>query len=287
MKNIYLDNTKIHDNVANTGLFIFPEIKGLEVPAIRLPNFTRPNVDGAFVSHQLYGGRLITLTGKVYAENITDYRTNRRTLESAINIKRVDGSLTPITMKFKTMDDLLLQIAVYTKNFRFSDKDLLFGNYKLDLFAPSIAIQSQTLNAENLFIFQGGGMAIPMPIPMDMSTGGDAETILNNAGNIDAFPKLIFQGPINTPTLTNETTGESISLTNDLTSSNERIEIDTVNRTALYFATPTATGTNTRSTVSGDFLVLQSENNVMKLTTADSSDAGYVNISWRDTYSGV
>jgi hypothetical protein len=287
MKNIYLENTKIHDNTGNNGIHVFPKIIGLESPDFRLPNFTRPNVDGAFVSHQLYGGRLITLTGKVYGETISEYRTNRRTLESAINIRRSNGLLLPITMKFKTMDDLELQIEAYTKSFIFSDENLLFGNFKLDLFAPSISIESQTLKAENLFIFQGGGMPIPMPIPMDMSEGGDVEQILINAGNIDAFPNLIFHGPIETPTLTNQTTGEAISLTNHLSSSDERVEIDIINRTALYFTTPTSSGANTRSTVSGDFLILQSGNNSMKLTTADSLDTGYVNIAWRDTYSGV
>ena len=287
MKNIYLDNTQIHDYLNNIGFIVFPNIQGLDTPSIRLPSFNRPNVDGAFVPNQLYGGRLITLAGKVFADDASTYRARRRELETACKIKRVDDDLNPITMKFKTMDDLLLQVEVYTKKLVFNDKYLTHGDFKIDLFAPSIYLESQELHNQNIFIFSGGGMDVPTGVPMDMSAEGDTEAILNNVGNIDAYPQLSFHGPMQDPTLTNETNGDALSIVYTMSSSNERIEIDTVNRTALYFSTPTATGTNFRQYISGDFLSLQSGNNSIKLTSANYNNEGYISISWRDAFSGV
>lgn len=287
MKNIYLDNTQIHDNSDRIGFVIFPDIQGMEIPTVRLPSFNRPNLDGAFVPNQLYGGRLISFIGKVYADTIATYRTRRRTLEAACQIKRVSGILAPITLKFKTMDNLLLQVEVYTRKFTFKDKQLLHGNFRLDLFAPSVYIESQELYSENLFIFSGGGMGIPMGIPMDMGVGGDVQVVLNNAGNIDTYPAVTFNGVMQNPTLTNETNGDALSLTYNLTSTSQRIEIDTVNRTALYFSSPTADGVNVRQYVSGDFLTLQPGNNNLKLVVAAYNSTGYANLAWRDAYSGV
>ena len=130
-------------------------------------------------------------------------------------------------------------------------------------------------------------MPVPMPIPMSMAAQAPSEESLNNAGNIDAFLAITFHGPMQNPTLLNITNSDSLSVTYNMTSSNERIEIDTVNRTALHFATPTASGTNVRQYVSGDFLVLASGNNSIRLTTAAYNTTGYVNLSWRDSFSGV
>ena len=164
MKIIYLNTTQIHSNTDGIGIIVHPDIKGLEMPAIRLPSFDRPNVDGAIVPNQLYGGRLISLTGRVYASTVAAYRTLRRTLEQAVAIQRTAGVLYPITLKMTTMDDLLLQVEVYTKAFEFPDKDLLFSNYRLDLFAPSLFLLGQEQKTKTIYTFFGGGMGIDVAI---------------------------------------------------------------------------------------------------------------------------
>jgi hypothetical protein len=288
MKNAYLNNLKIHDNSQNIGFWLKPNIQGLEMPDIRLPNFVRPNIDGAFVPNHLYGGRAITLEGKVSGSGtLTTYRTRRRQLEDAVKIYRPGGELTPITFKFKTMDNLELQAEVYTKKLKFADRLLMAGDYTLDLFAPDIRLVSQTLKQQQLNIFEGGGFAIPTGIPLDISAGGTTETPIENLGNISSFPTIIVYGTIEDPTVSNETTGESFSLNYTLTSADERIEIDIEGRTVLYFATATATGTNIRQYFSGDWFDLEPGNNTIKLVVADITDTGYMFIQWRDAFIGV
>ena len=288
MKNAYLNDTQIHDNETNIGIWLKPNIQGLEAPSIRLPSFERPNVDGAFVPNQLYGGRAISLEGKVSGSgDMLTYRARRRTLENAARIYRPGGALAPIVFKFKTMDDLELQAEVYVKNLKFPDVMLGGGNFNLDLFAPDIRLLSQEEYLQQVNIFQGGGMPIPMPIPMDMSAGGSVETAINNAGDTGAFPFITIRGPIEDPTISNQTTGDSMSIDYTLTSSAERIEIDVETRTVLYFATDISAGVNIRDKFSGDWFEIASGTNSIKLVVADTTDTGYIIISWRDAYLGV
>jgi hypothetical protein len=287
MKNAYLNNLQIHDNVALIGFYLKPNIQGLEMPDIRLPSFERPNIDGAFVPNQLYGGRPITLEGKVIGPDILTYRTRRKSLEDVARIYRPVGALSPVTLKFKTMDDLELQVEVFTKKLKFAEKWLTAADYVLDLYAPNIRILSQELHQTQVNIFEGGGMGIPMPIPMDLAVGGSVETTVNNAGGISSLPFFIIYGTIDDPTISNQTTGDSFSLNYTLTSAAERIEIDVENRTVLYYATANAAPVNIRQYFSGDWLELAAGNNVIKLVVADTSDTGYMFVKWRDAYIGV
>lgn len=167
------------------------------------------------------------------------------------------------------------------------DKLMTSADFKLDLFAPDIRLVSQELHQQQVSIFEGGGMGIPMAIPMDMGVGVAIETQLNNAGGYTSLPYIIIYGTIEDPTISNQTTGESFSLNYTLTAATERIEIDVENRSVLYYSTPTATGVNIRQYFSGDWFDLEPGNNTIKLVVADVTDTGYALIRWRDAYIGI
>jgi hypothetical protein len=289
MKTAYINSLQIHSNSdTSLGFYLRPNIQGLEMPDIRLPSFERPNVDGAFVPNQLYGGRPITLEGRVSGNgSITTYRTRRRQLEAVTRIYRPSDVLTPVTFKFTTMDDLDLQVEAYTRKLTFADVEMNHGNYVLDLYAPNLRILSQTLKQQAIYIFEGGGMGIPMAIPSDWSTGSSTESAVNNEGNHDAYPYFIIYGTIEDPQITNTTTGESFSLDYTLTASTERIEVDVRNRTVVYYASAGATGTNIRDKFTGDWFELSAGNNTLKLTVVDTTDTGYALVQWRDSYIGI
>lgn len=287
MKKAYLNTLQIHDNSINIGIYLKPNIQGLEIPSIRLPNFEKPNVDGAFVPNQLYGGRSISLEGRINSSSVTGYRQKRRELEAQARIYRPGDILTPVTFKFTTMDDLDLQVEAYVKNLVMPDKLLTSADFNLSLFSPDIRINSQVLHEARLNIFEGGGMPIPMGIPMTMANGATVETQLLNSGDFTSYPTMIIYGTIEDPTITNVTTGESFSIDYTLTSADERIEIDFKKHTVLYFSSPTANGVNIRDKFSNDFWLLAPGNNTVKLIVVDSADTGYAVIRWRDSYLGV
>lgn len=287
MKNAYINTLQIHDNMARIGYWLKPNIQGLEMPSIRLPSFERPNVDGAFVPNQLYGGRAITIEGKVVGADVATYRARRRALENAAKIYRPGDILTPILFKFTTTDDLALQVEAYVRKLQMPDGLMTAADFVIDMFAPNIRIVSQELHSQRVNIFEGGGMAIPMAIPTDMGVGGTTETQINNAGGFNSFPYWVIRGTIEDPQLTNTTTGESFTVDYTLTSSDERIEIDMETRTILYFADDNATGVNIRQYFSGDWFELAPGNNTIKLVVADTADTGYATITWRDAYIGI
>jgi phage-related protein len=185
------------------------------------------------------------------------------------------------------MDDLELQAEVYVRKMEFPDVNLTGGTFKLDLYAPDIRLLSQTLHSEQLSIFSGGGMEIPLEIPVDMSAGGTLETTINNAGDTGAFPFIVINGAIEDPTISNQTTGDSFSIDYTLTTTDERIEVDVENRSVLYYADDTASGVNIRDKFSGDWFEIAQGNNSIKLVVADTSDSGNATIRWRDAFLGV
>jgi hypothetical protein len=288
MKSIYLDSTQIHSNDTNIGMVVSPNIIGLDIATIRLPSYDRPNIDGAIVPNQLYGGRAISLTGKVFGGSVSDYRTSRQTLEKAVAIKRsVDGVLSPMTFKFTTMDDLALQISVYTRQFQMPDEFLTHANFKLDMFSPDTYIVSQNETVAQIYTFQGGGMAIPMAIPIPMITGGSTVSNLANNGNIKAFPTITLQGPLTNPVLSNLTTGETMTFAYTLTHDYEQIVIDTLNRTVIYIASLGANPVNIRQYMTGDFVTIYPGNNEVKLTVGSYNPSGLATLQYRDSYSGI
>lgn len=288
MKNIYIDSTQIHSNTDNTlGFFVSPDIQGLEAPEIRLPTFNRPNIDGAVVPSQLYGGRLITIVGRVVGDGVSQYRTRRRQIEQAFSISRDgEGNAVPLVFKFQTMDDLLLQAEVYTRKFSLPDKHLTHGMFKADLFSPTLYLLGQVEKNTIIYPFDAGGMAIPFAVPLDISANASTSTPLNNAGNVDAYPTITINGPIEDPTIVNETQGQTMNLVHTLTSG-QYIVIDTVNRTVLYYSSLGATPVNVREEVTGDFITLAPGDNIVKLTLGSFSTTGNIQFSWRDSYSGI
>lgn len=289
MKQIFLDNFQVHDNTIPDGFFVRPNgLQGVQSPTFRLASSERPATDGSFVANQLYGGRAITLLGKIYAEDQITYRARRRAFLLAIRRKIIDGVLTPIYLRFTTMDDLMLRLPIFTEGSPdFEDARAFDCNYKVNFSSPSVYLESQELHSATIFIFSGGGMAIPMGIPMDMSVGGSSASSVVNAGDVESYPILTFYGEMEDPSLVNQTNGETISIAHDL-ESGERIVIDTERHTALFYSTPDdPQGDNVVDEISGDWMKLDAGNNTLKLISAVSNNEGSVNIQWRDKYQGV
>lgn len=144
-------------------------------------------------------------------------------------------------------------------------------------------LQSQELKSEDTLIFAGGGMAIPMAIPMDMSGGATNEATLTNEGNYDSFPIFTFYGPLENPSLANLTTGKTLNLALTLATSNDYVVVDTYNRTVTLYPG----GTNARQYASGDFFPLQVGDNLIHLSSVSYNGVAFCRIEFRDHYLGI
>lgn len=144
-------------------------------------------------------------------------------------------------------------------------------------------LRSQTEKTDTAFIFSGGGMAIPMIIPLDMSVGGVNEITVVNAGNFEAYPVFTFAGPLANPTLSNITTGKTLNINTSLASAGDMLEVDIFLRTAKFLPS----GANARQFVTGDFWTLAVGSNVIHLGSASFNVVGKCVIKFRDTFLGI
>lgn len=289
MKQIYLDNFKIHDYQGTPEYYISPRIEGLDMPEIRLGKSDLPGQHGAIVGNQLYGGRLITIKGQIRQGSIVEYAQRRRALEQAVSIRTYQGRTMPRTLKILTMDDLWLQLDVYTRKPVLDIYYLNHGEFSIELFAPDYRLLSMTELSQAIQVFSGGGWGVPMDLTtgLDMSVGGDvignSEAIVNE-GNAPSSPNFLFVGQMENPTLINQTTGEQLAFTYPLLDG-DFIEVDTKLKTARHINGSTIT--NIQQYFSGSFFQLQPGNNVLKLSVVSNNSAAKVYVRHRASYIGI
>lgn len=144
-------------------------------------------------------------------------------------------------------------------------------------------LQSQTEKTDDVHIFTGGGMSIPMPIPMDMAVGGSNDVIIANDGTYSAFPVFEFFGPLQNPSLANITTGETFNLNLSLPTSSDSVVVDTFLRTVIL----NPGGTNARQYASGEFFTLEPGNNLLHLGAGIFNAQGKITVKFRDHYLGL
>ncbi|QQG43390.1 MAG: phage tail family protein [Candidatus Daviesbacteria bacterium] len=144
-------------------------------------------------------------------------------------------------------------------------------------------LQSITQQDEDVNIFTGGGMSIPMPIPMDMSVGGSNDVTIINGGTYSAYPRFEFFGPLQNPSLANITTGETLNLNMNLLTSSDSVVVDTFLRTAVL----NPGGSNIRQFITGEFFTLEPGNNLLHLGAGAFNTQGKVMVTFRDHYLGI
>lgn len=259
-------------------------VKNLTFPEINITALRRGSFPGQKVSFGKPTGYKFALEWAVVGDTFSDLATQRETFLKLFGEIIKDGSK---TLKINKSNAVNVQIDVVGVKVagEVMAEDGTASKLLIDLISEYPYLMSQTLQSYDVFILNGGGMGIPMSIPMDMSINGANEATLNNGGNIEAFPILTFYGPINNPSIQNVTTGKQLSLSYNLLSSSDYIVVDTFKRTVnLYIS---GAQTNARRYASGDFWTLQPGNNVIHLTTGTYNPTGKCKVEWRDHYLGI
>jgi phage-related protein len=283
MKNFYIDNLLLHSNVADTGYVIKQTIQGLEMPPIRLASYDKIGEWGAFISNQLYGGRLITLEGYVYSPDITTYNVNRRALQSILQINKDSNSI-PLShlLKFTTMDNLSLQVECYLKNLTMEMTGLNNADFAIDLYAPDFGLEQQTATIQTMSTSQGGGVIIPVILPAIFAPATGGSIVATNNGDVPAYPIITLNGPLTNPILQSDTLLRFLDLNYSITTG-QTIVIDMKNRTIMAGNTPILSALVAGS----NWFWLNPGANTLRLLTSNSSDTGNAQIVFRDTYIGI
>ncbi len=191
----------------------------------------------------------------------------------------------PKTLKITTEDGAVFQIDV--KAFDVTG-DLQAGDTIMSTISTTLECQYPFLQSAypsniDIQIFNGGGFAVPFAIPFDMSAGHTTTIMITSNGNYPAYPTFTFVGPLTNPSFTNNTTGDTFSLSQTLASSANSIVVDSYLRTVVI----QPSGNNGRQYFSGSFFTIPVGTSSFTLGNANNTDVGKVTVSFRDTVLGI
>lgn len=141
-------------------------------------------------------------------------------------------------------------------------------------------------HSQDVMLTNGGGIGIPMGIPLNFSAGATTPVTITNDGNYPAYPIFTFTGPLHNPTITNLQTGLSFSLsttTLNLSDSAHSAVVDTFLGTVVS----EPSGNVARQYASGTFWQVPVGTSTVQLTTSNGGDTGKCNISFYSTYLNI
>jgi len=259
--------------------YLFDALNGFGGANVNVSIKEKGAYHGASLGNYSYGKRGFSIEGRILGDDLDDYNEKRRALEQAVDL--FDG-LTTVTIN--TKDGLTLQIDAIVSaalDAPYEAGQAVVSNFRMELVAPYPFIESATENTESVPVHTGGGAEIPAELPLEIGSGGVGDTTITNDGNGKAYPTIKIYGAIESPSITNTTRGEGLSINYTLATSTDYIEIDIYNRTVLLNGV-----TNLRQYVTGDFWVLDAGANVIRLSAASSSSAT-AEIIYRDSYLGI
>ena len=271
-------------NGVGSGVYL-NAVTGLGNLDIRISGDLYSGRDGGFVSTQFLDQRGISIQGTIFADDSATAENKRREVIAAVSgldvemvIRTFAGSEYTIQTKLVKIDGLEFNGNKFSYQFR------------IELLAPDPYIYETTDGDElsaAIAISEGGGYTMDYNtdegyvLPVEWEASEQPVTITNN-GNATFTPVIYLYGELSNPVITNQTTGQSMSLT--LTSSTgDVIKIDNKNRTI------TLNGGNILALMgsSSQWIEIQPGDNIFVLTTDTQADTGSGLIEWFNTYIGI
>lgn len=264
----------------NSETRILTSVKNLSFPFIQYSATRKTGFAGQSVSPSNFASYKFAFEFTIGAGNFSDLATAREQFTADISQAL---SQTDQTLYISKSNGIDLQIELRGTDIQadLDSRETISSVYRIEFEAEYPFLQSQTEKSTIVGVFDGGGMAIPMDIPMDMSSGGTNEATITNDGNADAYPVFTFKGALTNPSLTNFTTGLTLNINQTLASASNQIVVDTFLRTVVI----NPGSTNGRQYSTGDFWTLIPGDNLVRLGSA--LDGGTCTVFYRDHYLGL
>lgn len=124
-----------------------------------------------------------------------------------------------------------------------------------------------------------GGLTVPHTVPFSVDSVSISGTVeVFNAGNAATAPRLIVYGPVDTPRITNVTTGQAL-VANLVLAAGEYLDIDLEAHSAMIGGTASR-----RGFISGQWWELAPGNNTIAFNAPVYQADAAVQIIWRDAW---
>ena len=233
---------------------VLKTLEGFEYPSVRTTIEDVAGRKSSVYVNSKFGRRVMTVTAYLFGDNTTDLFARRN---SFLEVIRQEGYMKLI--QFTTFEDIALQcyaevtklLNPYSKN----NKPLMF-----ELVSPDYRFYSQTESTDEV-------------LP-------NTTEVISNAGNENTFPVFEITGPANSIEITNLSTGEGFTLSENLTAG-QTLTIDTKELTVDL------AGTNKFSIFSGDFFLLEPGNNSIEFLATSTTGVTKLDVIYRDAYIGA
>lgn len=277
---ISLNNFVLNDPNGTSGAYVDEPISGLGLPPVRTSSGNYSGRDGGYVGAQFYSMRLITLTGRLFAQTTAALETARMNLTAAL-------SAGTVTMKITTNAGNQYLVNCYLDNLDLPiQRSPLTTPFMITLIAadPNIYDNSGAgTNTVTVPLAVGGGITWPIAwTPVTWAPGAQPTTV-NNTGNVLIYPLITLSGAMSSPTITNKTTGQFFGFSGLTTSAGDQVVIDMYNRTVLLNGGSILPYVTTSSIWWG----LQPGNNSINLTSNNSADTVTATVKWQAAYRSI
>lgn len=168
----------------------------------------------------------------------------------------------------------------------YTTDDLLSCIVEVTLLAEYPFLQSSILKSQDILLTNGGGMGVPMGVPLNLSNGASTTLTITNNGNYAAYPTLTFIGLLTNPSLTITNNGVSQTFNipaNTLSTSSDKYVVDCYNRTVVILPS----GNVGRQNITGTFITIPIGTSTIQLTSSSGGDTGKCTVQFRDTFLNI
>jgi hypothetical protein len=232
-------------------------VEGLDLPVVRNGDVARSRDTGEFIGLDLLGGRDITLTLDCASIAGANLQADLTTLATAF--APPVGGQTESVLWIQMPNLPLLAVACRVRK-RQIPIDLAWSQGLASKIIIALHCTDPRLYGETsdqVIQLSSGTSGMMFPATFPLSFGGAATPgtlVVNNTGNIEMRPIIVITGPVTNPTITNETTGLSMTFSNPSQSSytlnsGDTLAIDLDAHSVLWTVYEASTSSSVRSWV--------------------------------------
>jgi len=262
----------------NDGVTYLTEaVDGAGISGLQHRTVKTPNRDGETYIDTLLEPRFVLVTVVLLGDTWVELQTARRDLVRALNPKLGVGTLTYTP---DTPSPVYALRCLPEAGIGFTDRlggflDRVAINFHA--FEPSW--YNPTANTPTIVV-PGGGLSIPLSIPMSISENA-ASIVIDNTGDLQTYPSFSLPGPFVDPVIANETTGKQLLFDGLSVASGETLVVDMAERTAEVDGVSVIAKVHPTS----EFWALATGNNTVEVTY--ESGASTVTVTWFTRFLGL
>lgn len=212
---------------ANGITWLLLKVDGMDGAPVVGQALQRAGDHGVYLAPQYYGGRIITLTVQASAPTHALRDTARALMQQAVPVSDlatlVYNEAVPKTMQVRRSGRVIESCPT-----------LLEVIFTVGLIAPDprkYGTQTYQLAASANGQLLGIVPPLTPPILLPAQPPPGSITLVNN-GNFETRPQILINGPISSPALYNQTTGQTISFSMLTLGASDQLAVDLLNRTA-------------------------------------------------------